>query len=246
MLIANNPVIVHSAPTSSHPIGMTLEQFCWFFSRVKDLRYSLSSFDASSSPPSLSVIDAADALAALVAATSNSGVFSSSGTVSRFLEDKESNVSVESPRWFDTSINIDLGKSVVYFGVYYPWIRISMANGVNSFSPRVICGNVRFLSGTIPLYADSSSFIGDGRLEVAQTYDELKLQAVQNRVARFSAPSGFSKYNKASIGGVRCSLSNQGGSILVTAPANAKNGHIRFSSNAPFDAFLSLDKATLA
>lgn len=246
MLIANNPIREFSAPTANHPIGLSLEEFCWLFSRVKDLGYSFSSFDAAESSSGVSVINAVDALAALIAATSGGGVFSVSGRASRFLEDKESNISVESPRWFDSYLNIDLGKSVTYFGLYYPWIRLSLPNGVNSYSPRLFCGSVRFLSGSIPLYADTSSFIADGRIEITQSYDELTLRSLEGREAKFSAPSGFSKYSKASIGGLTCAVSSQGSTLSVILPPQTKGGHIRFESNGPLDAFLSLDRLRLS
>lgn len=242
MLIANNPVMMASAPSPSHPVALSLEQYCWLFSRVRKLNYSISSLDASSSSPQGSVLDAADALAALIAATSSQGEFSASGSAERFLEEKESNIAAPSPIWRSANLEIDMGRSVCFLGLYYPWIRIS-AGEINSFSPSVSCGSVRFLSGLIPLYSNSSSTIAAGKITVSQTYDELKLSEIQNREAVFRSDSNFSKYTKATLGGVKCSVAAASGLIRVSVPQAAKSGHIAFICDGPpYDSFLSLDR----
>lgn len=245
MLVANNPVTAFSAPTSSHPVGFSLEEFCWLFSRVRSLSYSVSSIDGSENSPVGSSVDAADALAALIAATSSQGEISAKATVERFLEDKESNLSVESPVWRGLNMEIDLGRSVSYFGLYYPWIRI-FAGSVNSFSPRVNCGAVRFLSKSIPLYADSSSTVAAGKITVSSTYDDIRLSSLRNRTAIFTSTTSFLKYNSAYLGSVKCDVSGGASSLVVSIPPNAKSGHVRFiSSGPPYDSFLCPDRINL-
>lgn len=245
MLVANNPVTVFSAPTPSHPVGFSLEEFCWLFSRVRSLSYSVSSIDGQTNSPVGSSIDAADALAALIAATSSQGEISVKATIERFLEDKEGNLSVESPVWRGLNMEIDLGRSVSYFGLYYPWIRI-FAGSVNSFSPRVNCGAVQFLSKSIPLYADSDSTVAAGKITVSSTYDDIRLSSLQNRTAIFTSSTSFSKYNSAYLGPVKCNVSAGTLSLSISIPLNAKSGHIRFvSSGPPYDSFLCPDRIIL-
>jgi hypothetical protein len=248
-MFANHPVCKAAAPSIYHPVALTVEKFLYYFSRVESFSVSLSSVVeplAGGSPPSNIV----DGLATLSSSSSASYLFGN-GETARVSIDGGENVRSEYPRFSfsrgGASIIVDFGKSVMYFGLLYPWVEIDFANGVSSASAGRTVGNVSIFGSAVPLYSSDaySQIFAGGRVEELRAFDQVKLLTSSNTSATFAFPFGFGAYTETSLGGVNCPNSIQGEKITVSIPQNAKSGHVRFSSNGPHSSFLSIDRVNL-
>ena len=249
-MFSSHPVCKAAAPSVYHPIGLSVERFLHYFSRVESFEVSLSSVVETlvgGSPPS----NVVDGLAALSSSSGSSYVFGN-GVSTRATIDASENVRAEYPRFSfssgGASLIVDFGRSVLYLGQLYPWIEVSFSNGVSSVPAGRAVGTVSIFGNSLPLYSSDSysQIYAAGRVDELHSFDEVKLLSTSGRSATFSLPSHLSQYTSAKIGSAACQVQIQGEKATVGIPQNAKSGHVRFSSNGPHSSFLSLDRVILS
>jgi hypothetical protein len=248
-MFANHPVVKIAAPSADYPIGLSLEKFLYFFSRVESFDVSLSSF-----VEPLSTTSPSNIIEIINTISSNTGAsyLSGSGFTTRVSFDGSANVISEYPRFSFSfggcSIVIDFGLSITYFGLFYPWVKIEFSNGVSSVPAGRTVGAVSIMGGSVPLYSSDaiSQISAFGEVKDGASFDLIKLKSSSKASAIFSGGSGFSRYIKASLGGLKCEPSFRGDSLVVSLHPDSKSGYIRFESDSPHSSFMSLDRIILS
>lgn len=245
-MFANHPLVSVAPPSVYHPIGLSLEKFSYYFARVKSFQVSMSCIIEpllSSSPPS----NISEGLSSLSAASLSSNL-SGSGETTRVSFDDSPSVISEYPRFSFSaggcSIVVDFGRSVLYFGVLYPWVEVRFANGVSSVRSGRGVGSVSIFGSSVALYSldTTSQIYAQGRIDELYSFDSLKLVSNSKTAARFSGAANFQEYTGATLNGLPCGVSVQGDFLDLSLPINAKSGHVRFISDGPHSSFFSLDR----
>jgi hypothetical protein len=245
-MFANHPLVSAAPPSVYHPVGLPLEKFLYCFSRVKSFQVVLSSIIEPLSTASLPS-NISEGLASLSASTSGSSL-SGNGETLRATFEGSQNVIAEYPRFSFSrggcSIVVDFGRSVLYFGLFYPWVEVSFANGVSSSGGARAVGSVSIFGSVLSLYSNdtTSQVYAQGRVDELYSFDSLKLVSNSKTSARFSGARNFQEYMNATLDGLACQVSTQGDFLDLSLPANAKSGHVRFSSDGPHSSFFSLDR----
>lgn len=261
-----------------YPIGLSLDKFLDLFADVKSLDGDGLALIDNTLSNNIAATDIIGSLININQFGANDSVSSFAGSSERkvvpigqlnldgtpFAESRRPSTLCDYPTHLIGSggggtIAIDFGRTLIYAGLYYPYILVQFSNGMSNIAGGTIVGDITFDGyGSIPVYGGPelgalSVGLVVGSLKVSERFSSLRtdsLTVAPNSSITFSTKGPFSKlskYKRAFFGSAQVSTSTSANSITMTVPINATSGPVRFESDGPlYDTFLSYDSITIA
>ncbi len=157
-------------------------------------------------------------------------------------------------------LTIDFGRTLLYAGLFFPYIEISFAEGAGSLATGNIIGSVSFDPyGSIAIYDSPSASplnftVALGRIEIREFFSFLRSSRrtfqVGEQIQLDSVGGSLSDlryYTSAFFGNIKVPIFPSDDSISITIPQGAKSGPILLARDEPhYDKFLSYDEFTIS